>query len=165
MLKCSDLHRPKQPKTVPSSMLTTQLLACRRWENWMAARKRKGMAFFHLLLETRWSLLHVLLARSLTWPDLVVFWKERSLTRPSPFFGSTKYNSSREEEMMIDCAAAAAAAVGCISKDLPIKYVFLFRSWKIPLISKDKIVVQFGKMIKFMQSNFLLFVLLLLFVC
>ena len=165
MLKCSDLHRPKQPKTtVPSSMLT-RLLACRRWENWMAARKRKGMAFFHLLLETRWSLLHVLLARSLTWPDLVVFWKERSLTRPSPFC-STKYNSSRE--MMIDGAAAAAAvvaAVGCISKDLPIKYVFLFRSWKIPLISKDKIVVQFGKMIKFMQSDFLLFVLLLLFVC
>jgi hypothetical protein len=34
--------------------------------------------------------------------------------------------------MMIDGAAAAAAvvvaAVGCISKDLPIKYVFLFRS-------------------------------------
>ena len=35
---------------------------------------------------------------------------------------------------MIDGAAAAAAAaavvaaVGCISKDLPIKYVFLFRS-------------------------------------
>ena len=166
MLKCSDLHRPKQPKTVPSSMLT-RLLACRRWENWMAARKRKGMAFFHLLLETRWSLLHVLLARSLTWPDLVVFWKERSLTRPSPFC-STKYNSSSSREMMIDGAAAAAAvvaAVGCISKDLPIKYVFLFRSWKIPLISKDKIVVQFGKMIKFMQSDFLLFVLLLLFVC
>ena len=32
---------------------------------------------------------------------------------------------------MIDGAAAAAAvvaAVGCISKDLPTKYVFLFRS-------------------------------------
>ena len=170
MLKFSDLHRPKQPKTVPSSMLT-RLLACRRWENWMAARKRKGMAFFHLLLETRWSLLHVLLARSLTWPDLVVFWKERSLTRPSPPFCKYYEVCTTSREMMIDGAAAAAAAaavvaaVGCISKDLPIKFVFLFRSWKIPLISKDKIVVQFGKMIKFMQSDFLLFVLILLFVC
>ena len=67
--------------------------------------------------------------------------------------------------MMIDgdaaAAAAVVAAVGCISKDLPIKYVFLFRSWKIPLISKDKIVVQFGKMIKFMQSDFLLIIVLL----
>ena len=134
---CIVPNNPKPPSLLPSML--TRLLACRRWENWMAARKRKGMAFFHLLLETRWSLLHVLLARSLTWPDLVVFWKERSLTRPSPF---CKYEVCTSREMMIDGAAAAAAAVvagvGCISKDLPIKYVFLFRSWKIPLISKKK---------------------------
>ena len=70
----------------------------------------------------------MLLARTLTYcgPDLVVLKKERSLTRPSPFF----FVVYVVEEKSLSAAAAAAAAAadavvaagGCIFKDLPIKH-------------------------------------------